>query len=118
MRFKTDENLHPDVAAFLREEGHDVLTVWDQELQGKSDKRVVEVCRSEGRALVTLDTGFADIRSYPPRELPGVIVLRLNSQSRRHVLQALPRVLNLLGTEPLPGRLWIVDEGRVRVREG
>ncbi len=29
MRIKTDENLHPDVAAALREGGHDTLTVWD-----------------------------------------------------------------------------------------
>jgi predicted nuclease of predicted toxin-antitoxin system len=51
MRFKTDENLHPDVAVFLRGEGHDTLTVWDQGLRGQSDSSVVEVCRSENRAL-------------------------------------------------------------------
>jgi hypothetical protein len=29
MRFKTDEDLHPELAVFLRENGHDALTVWD-----------------------------------------------------------------------------------------
>jgi hypothetical protein len=30
----------------------------------------------------------------------------------------LPRVLELLKTEPLEGRLWIVDKQSLRVREG
>ena len=53
MRFKTDENLHPDVAAFLRDQGHDALTVWDQGLRGKPDSRVADSCRLEDRALLT-----------------------------------------------------------------
>lgn len=78
MRFKTDENLHPDVAGFLRAKGHDALTVWDQGLRGRPDADIAEVCRSESRALVTLDVGFADIRAYPPQNYPGLIVLRLS----------------------------------------
>jgi predicted nuclease of predicted toxin-antitoxin system len=103
MRFKTDENLHPDVAVFLRGEGHDTLTVWDQGLRGQSDSSVVEVCRSENRALLTLDAGFADIRSYPPREFPGLIVLRLKWQSRQHVLRVLPQMLDLIEDRALMG---------------
>ena len=116
MRFKTDENLHPDVTKFLRDQGHDAVTVWDQGLRGKSDSGIAEACRSENRALLTLDTGFADIRSYPPREFPGLIVFRLKWQSRKHLLRVLPQVLGLLNTEPLAGQLWVVDERRVRVR--
>ena len=33
MRFKTDENLPPEAAAFLRDNGHDAQTVWDQRMQ-------------------------------------------------------------------------------------
>jgi len=66
MRFKTDENLHPQVADWLRSQGHDAVTVWDQNLRGESDLRVAEVCQHEGRVLVALDAGFANIRSYPP----------------------------------------------------
>jgi len=31
MRFKLDENLPPDVAELLRQEGHEALTVFDQQ---------------------------------------------------------------------------------------
>jgi len=118
MRFKADENLPLEVAAFLRDHGHDALTVWDEGMRGEPDQHLAKVCQSERRALVTLDLGFADIRTYPPERFTGLIVLRLNQQSRRHVLAVLPRVLELLKTEPLEGRLWIVDKQSLRVREG
>ena len=116
MRFKTDENLHPQLAVFLRENGRDALTVWDEELRGHPDTDLAAACQSEQRALVTLDTGFADIRVYPPRQYAGLIVLRVTDQSRRSILKVFPRVLNLLKSEPLSGQLWIVSERSVRIR--
>ena len=115
MQFKTDENIPPDVAVLLREQGHDAVTVWDQKLQGCSDEDIAHVCRTEDRALITLDIDFADIRSYPPSGSPGLIVCRLRSQSRTHLVQILRRVSLLFEQLPLEGRLWIVEEDRVRV---
>ncbi len=116
MRFKTNENLHPEIAELLRRHGHDAVTVWDQGLQGNDDGVIIDQCRLEKRALVTLDSGFADIRNYPPAAYFGLIVLRLNDQSRAHVLTVLPKVLELMETEPLEMRLWVVDENKVRIR--
>lgn len=118
MRFKTDENIHPELAGYLRKNGHDALTVWDQGMRGRPDTDLAVVCKAEHRALISLDVGFADIRAYPPEQFAGLVILRLTHQSRRSVLEFFPRVLNLLNSEPLIGQLWIVDEHRVRVREG
>ena len=114
--FKIDENLHPDVASFMRQHGHDVVTVWDQGLRGTPDTNLAEVCRREGRALITLDLDFADIRAYPPEEYHGLIVLRVSSQDRRHVLEVLNRIMPLFEEEPPAKHLWIVDEQSVRIR--
>jgi predicted nuclease of predicted toxin-antitoxin system len=114
--FKTDENLPPELSALLRQRGHDVLTVWDQQLRGKPDHDLAEACRQEDRVLITLDVGFADIRTYPPSQFPGIIVLRLEKQSRAHVLRVFRRVLGLLANELLKGKLWIADEQTVRIR--
>lgn len=105
MRFKIDENLPPESALFLRNNGHDALTVWDQELQGHSDTQIISVCQAEQRTLVTLDLDFADIRAYPPDHYAGIIVMRLKSQSRSHVLRILQNLLPILAKEPLKGRL-------------
>lgn len=116
MRFKLDENLPADAAELLRGAGHDAVTVLDQAMGGSSDPNVAVVCQAEDRALITLDTDFADIRTYPPSEHGGLIVLRLRRQDKTHVLDVLRRARPLLETEPVRGRLWIVDEERVRVR--
>jgi uncharacterized protein (DUF433 family) len=49
LRLKTDENMHPDAAAFLREHGYNVLTVWDGSLRGNTDSELARVCREERR---------------------------------------------------------------------
>jgi predicted nuclease of predicted toxin-antitoxin system len=116
MRFKVDENLHSDVAEFLRQHGHDAFTVYDQGLQGHADADIAQVCRDEARVLVTVDLDFTDIRVYPPQDYAGIVVLRLNDLSRPSSLRVVARVVTLIDTEPLLGRLWIVDESRLRIR--
>jgi predicted nuclease of predicted toxin-antitoxin system len=116
VRFKIDENLPIEIAQLLREAGHDVFTVHEQGMGGAKDPVLAKVCQSENRAIVTLDTHFADIRTYPPENYSGLIVLRVVRQDKPHVLEVMRRVLKLFSTETLEGKLWIVDEKRVRVR--
>ncbi len=118
MRFKVDENLHVDAANLLRQHGHDALTVFEQTLQGKGDQDIAAVCQLERRVIVTLDLDFADVRAFPPAKYFGIIVFRLTDQSRRSVLNVLSRTISSLNVEPLVGRLWIVDESKIRIRAG
>ena len=82
------------------------------------DPGVAQVCQSEGRILISLDTDFADVRTYPPREYPGILVLRLKRQDKLEILKAFARALRIFPLEPISGRLWIVEEERVRIRGG
>ena len=116
MRFKVDENLPLEVAERLRAYGHDAQTVLEQELGGSDDSRLAALCQREGRALVTLDMDFADIRAYPPADLPGLIVLRLGRQDKMTVLSVLAQLIEVLRSESLTGKLWIFEESRVRIR--
>jgi hypothetical protein len=70
----------------------------------------------ENRTLVTLDGGFGDIRAYPPRAYPGLVVLRLPRQDKAFVLEVCQRLMGEFAKEPLAGRLWIVETNRIRVR--
>ena len=67
--------------------------------------------------LVTLDVDFADIRTYPPRLYPGLLVLRMKRQDKPSLITLFPRILKQLQQEPITGKLWIVDEQKIRVRE-
>ena len=116
MRFKIDANLPKQLVGLLASGGHEADTVLDEGLKGEDDTRISEVCLSDERALITLDTDFADIRTYPPAEYPGLLVLRLKRQDKHHVLAVMDRILVLLTRESPRGKLWIIDEQRVRVR--
>ena len=115
MKFKIDENLPVEVGELLRAAGHDAVTVVGQDLGGWADPDIASVCRREGRALVTLDTDFTDIRVYPPKEYHGLIVLRLRQQDKPHVLEVLSRLSSVFACERLDCRLWIVEEERIRI---
>ena len=117
LQFKMDENLPVEAADLLRRAGYDARTIHDQQMVGQPDDAIAAVCQREQRAIVTLDTDFANIRTYPPDEYAGIIVLRLRRQDKAHVLAILSKVLPKLTSEKLTGTLWIVDEHRIRVRE-
>jgi len=117
MLFKIDENFPEEVAELLHGSEHDARTVRQQDLAGAGDAVVGAVCRDEDRALVTQDLGFADIRAHPPSDYRGLVVLRLMRQDKKHVLKVVRDLLPLLAEEPLRQRLWIVDEGGVRIHE-
>jgi predicted nuclease of predicted toxin-antitoxin system len=116
-KFKIDENLPAEVAGLLKQEGFDALTVHDEDIIGSSDSQIALICQREKRSLVTLDTDFADISTYPPMDYSGLIILRLKTQDKRSVLDVFQRLIKVIPEEKLEHQLWIVDENRVRVRE-
>ena len=101
----------------LRAAGHDAEHALEESLGGAPDSKLSEVARREGRAVITLDLDFADIRRFPPAKYAGLIVLRPEAQHRTRLIQVFDHVVRLLPTETLKHRLWIVDEAGVRVRE-
>jgi hypothetical protein len=119
VRFKIDENLPVEAAQLLNAAGHEAATIHDQQMVGQPDPNVASVCLDETRALITLDLDFSDIRTYPPDEYHGLIVLRPRRQAKPFVLALLQGiVVPLLTRESVDRCLWIVDERGVRIREG
>lgn len=117
MRFKIDENLPVAVAAVLNEAGHDAMTINEQNMSGELDPMVASVCQSERRALVTLDMDFSDIRTYPPADYHGIIVVRPRTQAKTVVLALISQLIPMLEIETLQKKLWILQENGLRIRE-
>jgi predicted nuclease of predicted toxin-antitoxin system len=115
MRFKLDENLRTEVGEPLRDLGYDVSTVYDQGLRGKEDHEVAEVCRAEERILISMDLDFSNVQMFPPEKYAGLTVLRLRAKGRASVRNVFERVVAHMNQEPIAGRLWIVDEQRIRI---
>lgn len=117
MNFKIDENLPVEAALILRERGFEADTVWDESLSGADDETIANRVRAENRILVTLDLDFSNIRSYPPDEYAGIIVLRLKTQEKSTVLSYIKRIGTALQQRTPDGELWIVQHDRIRLRQ-
>ena len=119
MKLKLDENLGVRGKHVLDAAGHDACTVAAQKLTAADDRHLIEICRLEGRALVTLDVDFANPLVFPPADYAGIAVIRLPKRPTSADLQAgLETLVRALNVESLAGRLWIVERGRVRIHQG
>ena len=117
MLFKIDENISNIVADFIREKGHDVHTVYDENLNGKPDQQIIAAAAKENRILLTLDSDFSNIRNYPPEKYAGIIFFRLHKQDNASVMRAVVKPLALLNSMEINGSLWIVTETEIRVKQ-
>lgn len=116
MKIKVDENIGRSGVNFLRQAGHDVMTVPEQKLSGASDEAIFSVCASERRVLVTLDRDFGQVPRFPPKQSAGVVILELGAPATIALLEGRLRTfLSLATTRNVHGELWIVEAGRVRV---
>jgi predicted nuclease of predicted toxin-antitoxin system len=115
MKATLDENLGHRGARILRDGGWDVATVFEDDLCASTDPTLLEVSRVDGRVLITLDKEFANPVRFRPSRFAGIVVLRLAKPLRRKGIDdGLRRVLALTRTRSPVGRLWIVDDHRIR----
>lgn len=118
MKLKIDENLPGECAEILRDGGFEADTVADEILTGADDSAIAVRSRAEGRALITLDLDFANIRAYPPAEYDGIIILRSKRQDKHTVLALVHGIVLILANRAPAGELWIVEPDRIRYRVG
>ncbi len=118
MHFKLDENLGARIYRRFVESGHKVQTVRQQSLQGVSDQQLFEVCCDEQRCLVTLDLDFSNTLRFPPELSGGIVVIRIPRNPSLDLLeQMVSQFLKLVEHTSPKQKLWIVEVGRVRVRQ-
>jgi len=118
MKFKLDENLGALGRGLLEADGHDVMTVAEQKLSGSTDDQLYQVCRDEARILITLDHDFGHMLRFPPEATAGIVILespgRLNPTA---IIARMAELAALLRVRAIDRELWIVEPGRVRIRE-
>lgn len=116
MKLKLDEYLPHDLARALAARDHDVHTVADEHLTGRSDPVVVRAAAGEDRMVLTLDRGVGDLRHYPPGSHAGIVVLRPASQDPDTILTLVDRLLQAQPLDQLAGCVAIVEPQRIRIR--
>jgi predicted nuclease of predicted toxin-antitoxin system len=113
MRFLVDECTGPSVARWLREQGYDVFSVYE-ESRGAEDDFLLSKANSDGRILVTNDKEFGEkvVREGKPHK--GVIILRLKDERTENKIRVLRHLLERHANE-LEGNLVIATDTSVRI---
>jgi len=92
MRFIIDECIGPTLAHWLRDEGHDVYSVFEQS-RGIRDDEILTIAVKEKRILVTNDKDFGDLVFRGQRTHEGVILLRQSDPRPEAMIHAMRQLL-------------------------
>jgi hypothetical protein len=115
MKLKLDENIDLRVVTLLQLAGHDVATVPGQGLSSAPDPEVIDVCRREGRCLVTCDRGFGNRLKYNPSNYSGIVIIRLPSRyTFADWREAIETLITGLEAADVTGKLWIISNGNIQ----
>ena len=112
MRFLVDECTGSKVAQWLRDENHEVFSVFD-EARGMTDDEVLTKAFSENWILITNDKDFGEMVFREQRKHHGVVFLRLDDERAANKIEVLRRLLKSYA-EKLSEAFVVATETKVR----
>jgi predicted nuclease of predicted toxin-antitoxin system len=112
MRFLVDESTGPAVARWLREQGYEVFSVYD-EARGMSDSDIIQKAFIDKWVLITNDKDFGEFvyRQQSPHQ--GIILLRLKDERSACKIEVLQKLLQA-HAQRIENNYLVVTETRVR----
>jgi predicted nuclease of predicted toxin-antitoxin system len=114
MRFLIDMPLSPQLAAWLKQNGHEADHASAIGLHKAKDHHIIESARQQNRIVVTADLDFPQLLAISRAIDPGVILFRGGSYNEQEMLQLLKRVLDLYPEDKLAHSITVVDKVRIR----
>jgi len=112
MRFLVDECTGPYVAQWLRANGHEVFSVFDQ-ARGMKDDAIIRMAHSHNWILITNDRDFGEMVYREKRLHHGVSFLRLRDERAPSKIKALDKLLRAYSGR-LVDSFVVVTETQVR----
>ncbi len=116
MKIKLDENLSEELVESLTSAQHDVHTVRSEGLTGENDDTIFRAAQAEGRILFTQDLDFSDLRKFKPGTHFGIVLIRLNSPSRRRLTARILQVLQMSKIESWQHCFVVITDRKLRIR--
>ena len=112
MRFLIDECTGPKAAHWLREQGYEIFSVFD-EARGMDDDKIIKKAFEENWILITNDKDFGEkvYREKLPHR--GIVLLRLEDERSIIKIGTIQRLLESHGDQ-LADNFIVVTETRVR----
>lgn len=112
MRFLVDECTGPGVAQWLRDQSHEVFSVYEEK-RGMTDNDILDKAYSEDWILITNDKDFGEKVYREKQPHHGVVYLRLQDERAASKIDAIEKLLDGF-EDQLPDAFVVVTETQVR----
>jgi len=112
MRFLVDECTGPAVARWLRDQSHEVFSVFE-EARGMADDKILAKAYSEDWILITNDKDFGEMIFREKRSNHGVVFLRLRDERAVAKIDVIEKLLDR-HKDQLVNTFVVVTETHVR----
>jgi len=116
MKFLIDMPLSPNLAAWLRERGHDALHADELDLAHASDSKIMDFARDAGRTIITADLDYPRLLAVAELRNPSLILFREGNWSDSQNISRMNEVLRTLPENDIAESIIVVDRDRVRRR--
>ena len=116
MKFLVDMPLSPDLAAWLRQHGHDALHALELGLTRAADSEILELARLQQRVVLTADLDYPRLLALTQAEGPGLILFRGGNYSEEESVDRLRRALETIPNQDLPTSIVVIEKARIRQR--
>ena len=113
MRFLVDECTGPAVARWLRYQGHEVFSIYEQ-ARGLDDDSIIAKAVREDWIIITNDKEFGEKVYRKRKRTPGLILLRLADERASQKIRILQQLL-ASHSGRLADRYLVVTETKVRI---
>jgi predicted nuclease of predicted toxin-antitoxin system len=108
--------LSPDLALWLRTQGHDAVHASELSLDRAPDTVLLSTALDQDRIIVTADLDFPRLLAMLAASGPGLILLRGGNYSESESLGCVRRVLALIPEAELTRCIVVVDHQKIRRR--
>ena len=116
MRFLVDQDVYALSVEWLRELGHDVVTVKEIGMERAEDEELLSNAKENSRIFVTRDKDFGTLVFLKRALSTGVILLRVAPPTIDAVHEELDRLLGSYEEKELNQLFCVVEANRYRIR--
>ena len=116
MKFLVDMPLSPELAQWLRTEGHDAVHANELSMNRSPDTEILEAAARDGCVVITADLDFPRLLAKLGCTGPGLILLRGGNYSEAQSRDCVRRVLMSIAHPELARSIVVVDSEKIRRR--
>ena len=116
MKFLIDMPLSQDLAAWLRDQGHDAVHAVELNLAAVADVVILARAKQENRTIVTADLDYPRLLALAQERESSLILFRDGNWSEVAIIARMEEVMQRITAADLTRSIIVVERGRIRMR--